>query len=66
MITRTALMTLIFAVVINCGAAAYALINNGSSLGFQSTSYSSYGYGDNDDDDDDDDDDHHHDDDDDD
>ncbi|MBC8268918.1 MAG: hypothetical protein H8E36_09240 [Rhodospirillaceae bacterium] len=59
MITRTVLMTLIFAVVISCGAAAYALINNGSTPGFQSTSYASYGYGGGDNDDD-----HHHDDDD--
>jgi len=50
-------MTLVFAVVIGCGAAAFALMNgtpNGSAGSFSSTSF--YGGGDDDHDDDDDDD----------
>ncbi len=58
MITRTVLMTLVFAVVIGCGAAAFALMNGGggASMGFGGTSYAASfnrdGHGDDHDDDD--------------
>lgn len=56
MITKTVLTTLVFALIISFGAAAYALINPGMSQDFQANSSFSYGYhGDQHHDDDDDD-----------
>lgn len=45
MITRTVLMTLVFAVVIGCGAAAFALMNGGSSSISYASSFSRDGGG---------------------
>ncbi|NQU58587.1 MAG: hypothetical protein HQ513_15270 [Rhodospirillales bacterium] len=53
MITRTVLMTLVFAVVIGCGAAAFALMNGGgSSMTYASSFYRDGGGEDHDDHDD--------------